>query len=266
MVLGLLDQLLMFSQLYLIELIGILTGLGLWLLIYPRLLTGFVWHAGFLHKLKSYGNPGQIFGLISSFLSNRQLRVVLEEKFSQEYPANVGVPQGSILGPTLFLLYINDLPDDVICDIAIYADDTTLYSKCDRASDLWQQLELTSEPKSDLRDTVDWCQKWFVDFNAVKTQLVSFDQSSNNDSIDVKMGGSILKEKSSFKMLGQTFSSKLDWGSYIISFVKTASKKIGALIRSMKFLSSEVALHLYKSTIHPCMEYCYHVWAGASSW
>ena len=221
-----------------------------------------VWHAGLLHKLKSYGISGQIFGLISSFLSNRRLRVVLDGKSSQEYPVNAGAPQGSILGPTLFLLDINDLPDDVICDITIYADDdTTLYSKCVRASDMWQQLELASELESDLRDTVDWGKKWLVDFNAGKTQLVSFDQSNNNGSIDVKMGGSILEEK----MLGLTFSSKLDWGSCIISIAKTASKKIGALIRSMKFLSPEVALYLYKSTIHPCMEYCCHVWAGARS-
>ena len=75
------------------------------------------------------------------------------------------------------------------------------------------------------------------------------------------MGGSILEEKSSFKMLGLTFSSKLDWGSYIISIAKTASKKIGAF--SMKFLSPEVALYVFKSTICPCMEYCCHVWAGA---
>ena len=201
-----------------------------------------VWHAGLLHKLKSYGISGQIFGLISSFLSNRQLRVVLDGKSSQEHPVNARVPQGSILGPTLFLLYIIDLPDDAICDITIYADDTTIYSKCDRASDLWQQLELVSELESDLRDTVDWGKKWLVDFNAGKTQLVSFDRSNNNGSINVKMGGSILEEKSSFKMLGLTFSSKLDWGSYIISIAKTASKKIGAIIRFMKFLSPEVAL------------------------
>ena len=179
------------------------------------------WHAD-LHKLKSYGIPGQIFGLISSFLSNRRLRVVLDGKSSQDYPVNAGVPQGSIL------LYINDLPDDVICDIAIYADDNTLYSKCDQASDLWQQLELASELESDLRDNVDWGRKWLVDFNAGKTQLFSFDQSNNTGAIDVRMDGSVLEEKSSFKMLGLTFSSKLDWGSYIISIAKTTSKKIGA--------------------------------------
>ena len=69
------------------------------------------------------------------------------------------------------------------------------------------------------------------------------------------MDGSVLEEQSSFKILGLTFSSKLDWGSYIISIAKTASKKIGAFIRSMKFVSPEVPLYLYKSTIWPCMEY-----------
>ena len=150
--------------------------------------------------------------------------MVLDGKSSKEYPVNAGVQQGSILGPTVFLLYINDLLDNVVCDIAIYADDTTLYFKCDQASDLWQQLELASELESDLRDTVDWGKKWLVDFNAGKTQLVSFDRSNNNGSIDVKMDGSVLEEKSSFKMLGLT-SSKLDWGSYIISIAETVSKK-----------------------------------------
>ena len=79
------------------------------------------------------------------------------------------------------------------------------------------------------------------------------------------MDGFVLEEKSSFKMLGLTVSSKLDWGSYIISNAKAASKKITAVIRYMNFLSPEFALYLYNSTVHPCMEYCCHVWAGAPS-
>ena len=82
---------------------------------------------------------------------------------------------------------------------------------------------------------------WLSDFNAGKTQLVSFDRSNNTGSIDVKMDGSVLDENSSFKMLGLTFSSKLVWGSYMISIAKTASKKIGVLICSMKFLTPEFA-------------------------
>ena len=138
--------------------------------------------------------------------------MVLDGRSSQEYLVSSGVPQGSILGPALFLLYINDLPDGVICGNDIYADDTTLYSGCDQASDLWRQLELASELESGLWGTVDRGGKWLVDFNAGKTQLVSFDQSNKNGSLDLKMDGSVLEEKSSFKMLGLTFSSKVDWG------------------------------------------------------
>ena len=88
--------------------------------------------------------------------------MVLNEKSSQKYPINSRVAQGYILGPTPFLLYVNELLDDVICNIAIYAGDTTIYSRCDQKSDLWQQLELVS----DLQYTVDWGRKWLVDFSA----------------------------------------------------------------------------------------------------
>ena len=101
--------------------------------------------------------------------------------------------------------------------------------------------------------------------------MVLFDWSNNTNNtdliitlgLDVKTDGSVVEEKLSLKMLGFSFSSKLDWTFYIISIAKNAFQKIGALIRSMKFLSSEIALYLYKSTIYPCMEYCCHVWAGA---
>ena len=103
---------------------------------------------------------------------------------------------------------------------------------------------------TDLRDTVERGRKWLIDFNAGKTQLVSFDLSNNRCAIDVKMDGLVPEEKSSFKILELLpFSSKLHWGSYIISIANTTSKKVGALIRSMKFLYPEVALYLYKSAI-----------------
>ena len=170
-----------------------------------------VWHACLLHNLKSYEIPDQIFGLSLSFLSNRWLQVDLEGKSSQEYPVNT---QGTILGPTLSLLHINDFSDDVVCNIVIYADDSTLYSKCDQVSDMWQQLELASELESDLQVTADWGNKWLVDFDAAKTQLVLFNRSNNNGTIDVKMDGSVFEERSSFKMLGGL--SVLNWIEVVI--------------------------------------------------
>ena len=101
--------------------------------------------------------------------------------------------------------------------------------ECDQASDLWQQLELASEVASDLWGTVDQGKKRLIDFNAGKTQLVSFDQTNNIVSIDVEMDEPVLEEKSSFTMRGLTSSSKLDSGYYIVCIAETASGKTGAL-------------------------------------
>ena len=104
---------------------------------------------------------------------------------------------------------------------------------------------------------MDYGWKWLVDFNAGKTQLVSFDWS-NTGTIDVKMDESVLEEKSSFKMLGLTFFSKFDWCFYIISIAKTVSKKIGALIHSIKFLLRLLCfsinipyIHLWNTVVTP---------------
>ena len=83
----------------------------------------------------------------------------LNGKYSQEYRINPGVPPGSVLSPTLFLVYTNELSDNDFCNVVMYTD-TTLYSKWDQVSDLWQQLELASESENDLRDTVCWFQCW----------------------------------------------------------------------------------------------------------
>ena len=120
-------------------------------------------------------------------------------------------------------------------------------------SNLWQHFELASE--LDLQGTVNWSREWLVD---------SFDQSNNTGAIDEKIDGSVLEKKSTLKMLGMTFSSKLDWCCYIISIAKMASKKIGTLMRSVIFFLQRL-LCLCKSIIRPCREYCCHVWAGTPS-
>ena len=107
---------------------------------------------------------------------------------------------------------------------------------------------MASELESDLQDSFEWDRKWLVDFNAGKSQLVSFNRSSNIVAINVKMDGFVLEEKSSYKMMGIDFSSKLDWGSYIISIAKTA-----------------LSLDSFHEVTFSCMEYSFHVWVGAPS-
>ena len=170
-----------------------------------------------------------------------------------------GSPQGCIVGPTLFLLYFDDLPD-VICSIAIYADDTTLYSKCDQASDLWQQLESASELNLTYK-TINWGRNWLVDFNAGKTQLVSFDLSKNTGAIDVNMDRFVPVENHLLKCW--------DWLS-LLNWTRTLALPILLNLPPRKLepwfvLRSFFLLRLLYISIRPCVEYCCHVWAGAPS-
>ena len=113
-----------------------------------------------------------MFQIISSFHSGRRVKVVLDGKLSPEFAINPGVPKSSILGPTLFFFLSSGLADIVLLKIAIYGDDTTLYSDCDKASDMWKQVEMSSDLESDLKDTVEWGNRWLVSFNTGKAQLV----------------------------------------------------------------------------------------------
>ena len=131
-------------------------------------------------------------------------------------------------------------------------------SKCDQASDLWQQQQMTSKIESHQQDIVCGGGSGQL-VSILEKQLVLFDWSSISGVIDVKIDRFFLEEESSFKILGWSFSFILGWGSYVASVAKTASKKIGALIIYLKFLFSKVDLYLCKSTTGPCLEYCCHV-------
>ena len=150
-----------------------------------------------------------MFGLISSFLIKRWFQVVLDGNSPQEYPANVGVPQGAILYFFYYALMTFLMMLSVILLLMAMILLSTL--KYDHASDLWQQLELASELESRLRDTVGWGSKWLVDFNAGKTQLVSFDWSINTSASDVKIDVSVLRKNHLLRYWRLTFFSKFNW-------------------------------------------------------
>ena len=109
-----------------------------------------------LYKLKAYGVSGPILAIIKSFLSIRIIRVVLDGQTSVDYPIKSGDPQGSILGPILFLIFINDLPDNILSQLAIYADDTTIYSCLGKTNDHFDKVELAAELEVDLRTVAEW--------------------------------------------------------------------------------------------------------------
>jgi ribonucleases P/MRP protein subunit RPP40 len=224
-----------------------------------------VWHAGLLRKLSSYGISGNVFKIIESFLTNRSIKVVLDGQHSSSFPVTSGVPQGSILGPILFLIYINDLPELFTSKVALFADDTTIYSCCDKKPTLSDCLEVASELENDLTSATKWGSKWLVNFNANKTQYFSANHYRNNLDLPISMNGDVLEESSTLRLLGLTFSSDLSWKPYIKSIAKLASAKVASLYRARHFLTPDSILYLYKSLIRPCMEYCCHIWGGSSN-
>ena len=221
-----------------------------------------VWHAGLLHKLRAYGVGGCIFSIISSFLRERTMKVVLDGQTSTVYPLSAGVPQVSVLGPTLFLIFINDLPDEVLSSICIYADDTSAYSSI-KTQDAFDRAEMAGSLELDLMGFVEWGEKWCVAFNATKTKLLSFNRHRCYDPCSISMNGKQLEESDSLRLLGITFTPKLDWKPYVQSIAKQASQRVGSLFRSQRYLTKDALLYLYKASIRPCMEYCSHLWSGS---
>ena len=223
-----------------------------------------VWHQGLLMKLKSYGVADQLHKLLASFLSDRQISVVLDGQKSSTKFVNAGVPQGSILGPTLFLLYINDLPDCLVSKLVMYADDTTLFNSNERlAKNTQQRQQLCDVLNEDLRRVSEWGANWLVSFNPSKTQSILHSRLKGDDDHSIKMSDNRIREQDSISFLGLAVTKDLSWKPYIQSISKQAAQRIGSLYRASSYLPPQTVCYLYKSTIRPLMEYCCHLWAGA---
>ncbi|MEW8544385.1 MAG: reverse transcriptase family protein [Candidatus Thiodiazotropha sp.] len=219
-----------------------------------------VWHRGLLHKLSGIGCSDKITQWFSSYLSGRKQRVVLNGQVSDWAFVQAGVPQGSILGPILFLLYINDIVNDIGCPIRLFADDTSLYIVVD------SPLSAANFLNSDLRMINNWASAWLVDFNASKTVSMTISRKTNPlQHPPLFMNNVILTETDTHKHLGITFSNSCTWFHHIQNITKKAMTRLN-LMRTLKFKVSRKALErIYISFIRPLLEYSDSVWDNCSS-
>ena len=230
-----------------------------------------VWHKALIQKLPSYGFYPSLCSFISSFLSGRTISAVVDGHCSSPKSINSGVPQGSVLSPTLFLIFIDDLLNLTSCPIHSYADDSTLhfstsFSRRPTQSDLdHSRRDAMERLNSDLALISDWGATNLVTFNASKTQFLHLSTRHNlPTNYPLFFNDTQLHPSSTLDILGLSFTKSLNWKLHISSLTKSASKKLGVLFRLRQFFAPHQLLALYKGLIRPCVEYASHVW-GAST-
>ena len=213
-----------------------------------------VWHKGLLFKLKIYGVEGQFLSLLGNYLENREQRVVLNGQTSEWKKINSGVPQGSVLGPLLFLIYINDLPDGLTPMCKNFADDTSLFSKVLDVNESAKTLNI------DLEKINQWAFQWKMQFNPdpnKQANEVIFSRKMNNNLSypPVKFNGNNITKCSDQKHLGVVLDSKLDFNTHIDQKIKKCNKLIGLMKRLSVQLPRSALLTIYKSFIRPHLDY-----------
>jgi hypothetical protein len=220
-----------------------------------------VWHNGLLSKLMCLGVGGGLYRWIRAFLRDRSIKVVVNGSESSAANINAGVPQGSILGPTLFLVFINDLSHAVSSDIAMFADDTTLSATINCVNDRDRVYNLLLE---DLRSVEDWAEKWLVKFNAKKTQQLTISRKTTKDARSVTFLGEALKEEEYIKLLGVNITSTLDWSCHVSKIASNSGRLLGILRKAKRLLPSAALATLYKAKVRSTIEYCGPIWRNAS--
>lgn len=212
-----------------------------------------VWHRGIIFKLKQLGVDGPLLTWFENYLNNRMQKVVIKGQSSDWGMIEAGVPQGSVLGPLLFIVYINDLADVVDCNIKMFADDTCLYIEVDNpenaASTLSRNLENVSQ----------WANQWLVTFNASKTKSMVI-SNKNVFHEKVMFNDAELDDATYHKHLGLTFTKNLSWTSHIDNIIKSASKLLD-VSRKLQYQLDRTTLEtIYKVFIRPKLEYGCQIW------
>jgi hypothetical protein len=214
-----------------------------------------VGHERLLHKLAHYGIRGKSLAWIRSFLSGRTQEVVVEGSHSDKVPVTSGVPQGSVLGPCLFLHYINDLPEGIGSSVRLFADDTIMYMTIANETDS-QQLQ------SDLDKLGHWETLWQMVFHPDKCKVLTITNKHKNNRIkpNYTLNGHTLEHVTEAQYLGITIKSDLNWNQHIANNTQKASRALGFLRRNLRINSIKVKQQAYFTYVRPIVEYASTVW------
>ena len=229
-----------------------------------------VWHNGLLAKLPMFGLHHTLIKWMSSFLSDRSITIRVDGNLSNLHSINSGVPQGSVISPVLFILFINDLLSSTSSTIFSFADDTYLNSSFSSNPQHLAYSNISSYRNisaslltNDLTNVEKWGNDNLVKLNERKTKQVAISHKHHQDFPPVVMNDLKLDISSAITQLGLPISSNLIWKPHVNSITKHASQKLGFLSRARGYFSGFQLLTIYNSQIHPSLEYCSHVCGGA---
>ena len=209
-------------------------------------------HKRLLRKLSAYGIRGNILGWIESFLTNRQQQVRVGSSSSSWVPVKSGIPQGSVLGPTLFLVFINDLPEVVTNIVKLFADDTKIYRPIADQTD-------AENLQKDVDNLQEWSDTWLIRFNTAKCKVMHL--GKDNPSFQYTMSGNPIEDVHQEKDLGVTFDKELKFSDHIALKVKKANQILGMIRYTFSCLDRDIFLPLYKTLIRPHLEYASTIWS-----
>ena len=210
-------------------------------------------HDKLLGKLTHYGIHGHLHGWITNFLKCREQSVVVDGTHSSPVYVESGVPQGTVLGPILFLLHINDLPDHVTSSVRLFADDCLLYRPI-RSQDDQHLLQ------EDINSLTQWCSDWGMSFNADKCEVMRVTRKSQPLRMFYTIKGQVLQEVTKAKYLGITITDDLQWSTHIANITKKANSNLAFLRRNLKDAPPKVKETAYLSLVRSLLEYSCTVW------
>ena len=229
-----------------------------------------VWHKGLLAKLPMYGINSELISWIENFLLDRSIEVCIDGVSSDSFSINSGVPQGSIVSPTLFLLFINDLLQSTKNPLHSYADDSTLHNSSQYTSQTQSSSHLSNTRNSvcnsineNLKTITTWGEGNIVRFNQTKTQSLLITRKVDKNPPSLQMLNSPIAKSTIISMLGLKIPGDLSWKQHIKDIAKQSSQPLGVLFRTRRFFTSAQLLILYKSEVRPIVEYYSHIWGGS---